>query len=224
MTPVGIFRQLAAIRIEFSSRARPRPETSLPRPTAFCSPPIRRCAVARRSRPPTRGKAAARAAAPFPDSQTLTLQLDAAAGAWNLSFDTADVGTVSDTSAGGDSGARLDDLANGLVELGVPHSKPRNAGRPREVPDFVVKGVVVEVAGRGRRSGGGHLRGGRGARRRTSRSAAVGDGMPELPEVETVMRGLASVLEGRVIRAASAGSPRQKLGTPDVPASWWWGP
>src|SRR5215217_8672211 len=31
--------------------------------------------------------------------------------------------------------------------------------------------------------------------------------MPELPEVETVMRGLAAVLEGRVIRAASVARP-----------------
>lgn len=36
------------------------------------------------------GKTAAKAT-PVPDSQTLTLQLAAAAGAWDLSFDTADL-------------------------------------------------------------------------------------------------------------------------------------
>jgi formamidopyrimidine-DNA glycosylase len=39
--------------------------------------------------------------------------------------------------------------------------------------------------------------------------------MPELPEVETVMRGLAAVLEGRVIRAASISRPAMRWPFPE---------
>ena len=39
--------------------------------------------------------------------------------------------------------------------------------------------------------------------------------MPELPEVETVMRGLAAVLEGRVIRAASISRPDMRWPFPE---------
>ena len=39
--------------------------------------------------------------------------------------------------------------------------------------------------------------------------------MPELPEVETVMRGLAAVLEGRVIRAAAISRPDLRWPFPD---------
>ena len=39
--------------------------------------------------------------------------------------------------------------------------------------------------------------------------------MPELPEVETVMRGLRKVLEGRVIRAASIARPDLRWPFPD---------
>lgn len=39
-------------------------------------------------------------------------------------------------------------FSNKLAELGIAHSKPRNAGKPTEVPDFLTHGVVVEVVGR----------------------------------------------------------------------------
>lgn len=43
-----------------SSKAGPRPATRLPSPRGFCSPPIRPCAVARKNRPPTWAKGAAK--------------------------------------------------------------------------------------------------------------------------------------------------------------------
>src|SRR5688500_1721833 len=39
--------------------------------------------------------------------------------------------------------------------------------------------------------------------------------MPELPEVETVMRGLAAVLQGRMIRAAAISRPDLRWPFPD---------